>query len=57
MKVLNILKVVRSNQNTIRKNAIIINQLSEKLIKQYKIRMKEKDKIIANLKGTRDNSC
>jgi len=36
-------------------NALIINQLSEKLIKQYKIRLKEKDELIkkltANLKS------
>ncbi len=36
-------------------NALIINQLSKKLIKQYKIRLKEKDELIkkltANLKS------
>lgn len=31
-------------------NAIIINQLSEKLIQQYEERIKEKDEIIKDLK-------
>ncbi len=31
-------------------NALIINQLSEKLIEQYEIRLKEKDEIIAELR-------
>ncbi len=31
-------------------NALIINQLSEKLIEQYEIRLKEKDEIIADLR-------
>ena len=44
--------IVNSNQQGGQfNNAIIINQLSEKLIEQYEIRLKEKDEIIAELKA------
>ena len=32
-------------------NGLVINQLSEKLIEQYEIRLKEKDEIISELKN------
>ncbi|WP_310555271.1 helix-turn-helix transcriptional regulator [Flavobacterium sp.] len=32
-------------------NGLVINQLSEKLIEQYELRLKEKDEIIADLKS------
>ena len=31
-------------------NGLVINQLSDKLIEQYEIRLKEKDEVIADLK-------
>ena len=44
--------IVNSNQQGGQfNNAIIINQLSEKLIEQYEIRLKEIDEIIAELKA------
>jgi transcriptional regulator with XRE-family HTH domain len=44
-------KVSHTNQNTKRgNNGVIINQLSQKLIEQYEIRLKEKDEIIAELR-------
>lgn len=44
--------IVNSNQQGGQfNNAIIINQLSEKLIEQYELRLKEKDEIIKELKA------
>jgi transcriptional regulator with XRE-family HTH domain len=40
-----------TNQNPKRgNNGVVINQLSEKLIEQYEIRLKEKDEIISELR-------
>lgn len=53
MDVLDILKEdgLTINQNNNKgNNGIIFNQLSEKLIEQYEIRLKEKDELIAELR-------
>ena len=54
IQVVEILKAEKespTNQNPKRgNNGVIINQLSEKLIEQYEIRLKEKDEIISELR-------